>query len=334
MTGGSSYIITLPKEWVKTSNIQKNDPIGLMQQSDGTLLVTSQMNREDSKKTMDFKIDDKSDQTFLYRRLIAAYIAGYNRLIIKSQNRMPPNMRNIIRKFTQNTIGQEVVEETDNSITIKDLLNPAEMPFQRTIKRMFIMVKAMYEDAIESLKNNDKTTAKDVMERDNEVDRLHWLVARQHNIISSNYSFAEKMNITVEEATTSFLISRRLERIGDHVVKIAENSLEVIDKKLDKKIIDEIEKASEFSLKLLNQSVGAYTKKDISEANENIEKLKQLDKLCENVKKVGLKQDSIISLPIGYIVESIGRIGEYGEDISEHVINQYISEKSKKMIKK
>ncbi len=334
MTGGSSYIITLPKEWVITSNIQKNDPVGLLQQSDGTLLVTSKMNREDAKKTMDFKVDEKSDQTFLYRRLISAYIAGYNQIIIESKNRMPPNMRGIIRKFTQSTIGQEVVEETDNSITIKDLLNPTEMPFHRTIKRMYIMVKAMYEDSVEALRLNDKTIAEDVIQRDDEVDRLHWLIARQHNIILSNYSFAEKMGISVEEATTSFLISRRIERIGDHIVKISQNSLDIIDKNIDKKIIDEIEKASNFSLKLLNQSIGAYTKKDISEANENINKLKKLDNLCENVKKIGLKQDPMLSLSLGYIVESIGRIGEYGEDISEHVINQYISEESKKVIKK
>lgn len=330
MTGGSSYIITLPKEWIKTTKIQKNDPVGLLQQSDGTLLVTSQMNREDIKKTMNFFVDDKSDQTFLYRKLIAAYIIGYNKIIIKSENRIPPNMRRIIRKFTQSTIGQEVIEETNDSIIIKDLLNPAEMPFQRTIKRMYIMVKGMYEDSIDSLKTNDQKIAEDVIQRDDEIDRLHWLIARQHNIILSNYSFAEKMNITIGEATTSFLISRRIERIGDHVVKITENILSLIEKKIDKKIMDEIEKASNYSIELLNKSIAAYTKKDIFEANENIEKLKKLDKLCENVKKIGFKQDPFIALSCGYIIESIGRIGEYTQDISEHVINQYVNEVSKK----
>ena len=46
MTGGSSFIITLPKEWVKKLNIGKNDPIGLIQQPDGSLLVTPKMDKE------------------------------------------------------------------------------------------------------------------------------------------------------------------------------------------------------------------------------------------------------------------------------------------------
>ncbi|GAG48430.1 unnamed protein product, partial [marine sediment metagenome] len=43
ITGGSSYVITLPKEWIKSTNVKKNDPLGLIPQSDGTLLITSKM---------------------------------------------------------------------------------------------------------------------------------------------------------------------------------------------------------------------------------------------------------------------------------------------------
>jgi phosphate uptake regulator len=39
-TGGSSYIMTLPKEWIDAQKIKKNDPIGIEEQVDGTLLIT------------------------------------------------------------------------------------------------------------------------------------------------------------------------------------------------------------------------------------------------------------------------------------------------------
>jgi len=42
---------------------------------------------------------------------------------------MSPHAKMTVRKFTQNTIGQEIVEETDTKVVIKDILNPAEMPF-------------------------------------------------------------------------------------------------------------------------------------------------------------------------------------------------------------
>jgi len=33
-TGGSSYVMTLPKEWIDAQKIKKNDPIGIEEQSD------------------------------------------------------------------------------------------------------------------------------------------------------------------------------------------------------------------------------------------------------------------------------------------------------------
>ena len=326
MTGGSSYIVTLPKDWIKHLNIQKNDPIGLFRQTDGTLLISPKMNREQTERIKEFKVDDKTNKDFLFRNLIGAYIAGYNSIKLKSNSRMPTNVRITVRNFTQTTIGQEVVEETDNSIYLKDLLNPAEMPFHRTIKRMHIMVKGMYDDAIYSLKNNDKQLAEDIIKRDNEIDRLHWLVARQHNIIQRNVNFAEKMGISSEYATTAFLISRILERIGDHVIRITNNFISLSDFNLDKKIVEKIEDAGNLSIQILNKSVGSFSKKDINEANENIGSVKKLEKKCLDISTLALKQDQEITISIGYIVESIRRIGEYAGDISETVINQLITE--------
>lgn len=324
MTGGSSFIITLPKEWIKTANIKKNDPLGLFRQTDGTLLITSKINREQTQRAKEFDVNISTDQNFLLRQLVGAYISGFNSIKIQSKERISPSIRVTVRKFTQTTIGQEVVEETDKSIIIKDLLNPAEMPFNRTIKRMHIMLKGMYEDTIHSLKNKEKQLAKDVLTRDNDIDRLHWLIARQHNIILRNVNFAEKMGTTTNNATTSFLISRIMERIGDHIIKIAENILKIIDNKLDQKTIERIDKSSKLSLNILNKTIGAFFKKDIREANENIEMVKKLKEECEKINELALNQDSAVTISLGNIIESIRRIGEYAEDISETVINHLV----------
>ncbi len=326
MTGGSSYIITLPKDWVKSVNIGKNDPIGLLQQPDGTLLVTPKMDKEHTKKSITFKVESEIKQDFLFRKLIGSYIAGFNAITIESKPRIQPKTRSTIRKFIQTTIGQEVVEETDTSITVKDLLNPSEMPFHRTIKRMHIIVKGMYEDAITSIKKNDKRLAEDVIRRDSEIDRLHWLVARQHRIIQQNVNFVEKMGITVDTATTAYLISRILERIGDHVNRIASYVILLLQNPIDEELIKKLDYASTQSLSLLNRSIGAFSKKEIKEANETIDLSDKLEVLCEEIDKLALKQNTPTAISLGYIVESIRRIGEYAEDISETVINHLIGE--------
>ena len=323
ITGGSSYIITLPKEWIKASNIKKNDPVGLLLQSDGTLLITSKMKQEQLYKTKEFDANKIPKETFLLRKLIGAYISGYTSIIIKSPTRMPASTRNVIRTFTQNTIGQEIVEETDNSITLKDLLNPTEMPFDRTIKRMQIIVKGMSEDTLKALKTSDKKLSEEVILRDTEVDRLHWLIARQYHMILQNVSLAEKMNLTISLASTYFLISRIIERIGDHNVRIAQN---IQNLKTNHQIIDKIEKASILSLDIFNKSISSFFRKDIRASNENIDSVEKLEKLCEELNTLALQQKGIIVISVGYIVESIRRIGEYAENICETAINYLVDE--------
>ena len=229
VTGGSSYVITLPKEWVKSSSIKKNDPLGIFIQSDGTLMITSKMTKDQQQKIKEFDVTSISDKKYILRQLIAAYIAGYNTIKVFSQNRLTPEIRGIIRNFTQTTIGQEVIEETDKTIILKDLLNPTEMPFDRTIKRMFIIVKGMHEETIKCLENKDTASLEFVSSRDLEVNRLQWLIARQHNTILQKVSIAEKMNVTISLSSTYFLISRIIERIGDHYVKISKNFKSLIE---------------------------------------------------------------------------------------------------------
>ena len=237
---------------------------------------------------------------------------------------MPPFARTVVRQFTQMTIGQEVVEETDSSITIKDLLDPLEMPFTSTIRRMYVIVKSMLEDAIETLKNWDNVLAEDVISRDNDVDRLHWLISRQCSILLRNVNLAEKLDITPGIAVNYFLISKFIERIGDHAVNIVKNIQKLEEKKLDNKIIEKIDTSSELSLQIFNNSIRSLFEKKMNASNQCIETIPKLVSQCEKINTLALSQKGIIAISVGNIVESIRRAGEYSGDIAESVINHLI----------
>ncbi len=326
MTGGSSYIVTLPKHWIQSLGIQKNDPLHIHVQSDGSLLLTPRVIQDHEQRNIEFDTRTIQKPTYLLQRLIGAYIAGYTTLKITSPSRITVQDRNIIRSFTQLAIGPEVVEETDTSVTLKDLLNPIEMPLDRTIKRMHIIVKGMLEDAMRALETRDPLLADDVQSRDNDVDRLHWLVARQYNILLHNINLAEKMNMTIGMASTCFFIGRIIERIGDHAVKITQNVPRLIDTNTDQKIINQLLNANTLALDIFNKSISAFFKKDIGASHETIDTVKNLETLCEEINALVPKQKGSIALSVGYVVESTRRIGEYAEDISENVINYLVAE--------
>ena len=322
VTGGASYIISLPKEWAKSMGIKKNDSLGIITQPDGTLLITPRITGKSEEKVKEINVDVISDSTYLYRLLIGAYIAGYTMIRIKSDKTIPFFAGAVVRKFTQIAIGQEIVEESENYITIKDLLDPVEMPFIKTIKRMYVIVKSMHRDAISALNNGDKELIRDdIMMRDDDVDRLHWLIMRQQNMVLRNVFIAKKMNISAETAVTYSLVSKIIERIGDHAVRIANN---IPNEKVNRKILDTIMFASNLVLNILDRSMDSFFKRNIKEANDNIKSLQKLEELCDKINHLALKESSELSISLGYITDSIRRTGEYCADLSEYVINLLI----------
>ena len=65
MTGGSSFVITLPKDCINSLKIKKNDPLGLVVQSDGTLLITPKSDSRDDERLKEFDVDDVDDPKFM-----------------------------------------------------------------------------------------------------------------------------------------------------------------------------------------------------------------------------------------------------------------------------
>lgn len=131
------------------------------------------------------------------------------------------------------------------------------------------------------------------------------------------------MNITLEDASNYQLISRFLERIADHAVKIAKSVLRINFEKIDKDLLNNITKASKLSLDLLNLSLDAWLQNSLSLANENIESIEKLTMECEKI-EFGSNNSAEYAVEIGYIIESIRRTGEYSSDISEIIINNLI----------
>jgi phosphate uptake regulator len=329
ITGGSSYIISLPKEWAKAHKIKKNDPLAISVQPDGNLLVSPRISREQVQRVKELDLSGIRDATALFRLLIAAYIDGFTVIRIRGERRLPPFVRRAVRDFTQMTIGQEVAEETDQSVTIKDLLNPMEMPFDRTLKRMTVIVRSMHEDAIAALETGNPALAQDVVSRDNDVDRLHWLVARQFNLVLIDPNLSRNMNLTLSRTASYYVMSRIVERIGDHAVRIAENVPVLLSVRVEKGLLSDLKEASGMGLDLLQKSTRAFFEDDMDAAQAHLAAVAALEERCTGIthRASPLKGEAAVAL--GAIIGSIQRIGEYSADICENTINHLVAEPGK-----
>jgi phosphate uptake regulator len=331
-TGGSSYIITLPKEWlmsiIDNESEIKGTELGLIVQSDHSLLVTPYLTGRKFQRNQRIDLEKINDPKYLFRYLISTYITGYTEIELVSEKAIDPSTRTAIRKFIQTVRYQEIIEETENYIHIKDLLDPEEMPFPNLIQRMSMTAKNMHKDAVYALKNQDRNLLENIITRDNDVDRLHWLMTRITNMLLRDASLSEKIHIQPETAANMFLLSRIIERIADHGVRFAENALNLVDYSLDKEVTDQIDTAVTLGLDVFQNSIDALFDNDISKANENIDMVEQLYKLSQGIMDYTFKQESVLAIPLDNIVESIRRLGEYSRDISENVMNNILLERA------
>ena len=73
VTGDSTYIISLPKTWVKKNKLDKGDVLSVVEKGDEVVLRL----KDEKEKEFEVKIQT-SDAEFLSRLLITKYIQGYD----------------------------------------------------------------------------------------------------------------------------------------------------------------------------------------------------------------------------------------------------------------
>jgi phosphate uptake regulator len=266
-------------------------------------------------------IDEMSDSKALLRELIGCYVTGYDIIEIRSKRRIPPQLKRAVHDFTRRVIGPEIIEEGSELIVIQDVADHADLAMRKIVRRMHLMARNMIIEALESVIELDKDLAKDVIERDDEVDRLHWFVEKQHSMTGRNPSFAAKMKTDLLESNAMLAASKALERIADHATRIA-HAVDVLkSSKISESIIEQLKKLSKEAVSILDKSMDSFFRKDSTMANQCIEETADLRQKTNLFLEEVMKQKGKTAVGLAFIAESIERTGGYSSDIAEIAIN-------------
>src|SRR2546427_10751097 len=253
LTGGSTYVVSLPKPWIVATGLRAGDTVFLDSMADGSLTVLPRPAEKAPPRKKVFEVKGAETRDHLLRKLIGAYISGFGIIEIRSKPEEAPFVRRVTREFCRMAIGPEIIEETRTATVIQDLSDPAELSPEKCLRRMYMTVRAMLEDAIVALKTRDDALAKDVAQRDQEVDRLYWMVAKQHHLANIAPPGASDA-LTRIGLHNHRLVAKLIERVGDHAQRIAEASLSIHEKTLDARLLKELEAASAASTAILDKA--------------------------------------------------------------------------------
>ncbi|MGP8323576.1 MAG: PhoU domain-containing protein [Methanosarcinaceae archaeon] len=309
VTGKSTYIITLPKKWAVDSGLVAGSLVKISYQDDGSIAITPPAH-DSPPPAKRLELEGKSTDEIM-RDIIGAYVMGYPAIEFHA-DRISKEMKKKIKSISQNLIGLEVVEETDTRIVIQDLLDAGEFAMVTGLKRISSLVFMMLDGLITYLDTKDDEILREVISRDDEVDRAYLLISKQF-INRLNLSRVLKIDeLSLIEAFYYRLAAGNLERIGDHAVKIADAFIHtgVPDAALD------IRESVRISQNLVANSIESLRKSNASLANDVLSENATTKKLLSK----SMDTTAVASSP-EIIFDSLSRTGDYAANIAELAID-------------
>lgn len=187
---------------------------------------------------------------------------------------------------------------------------------------MSSMVEEMLKDAITALKDKNVELARDVITRDDIIDKKEIDIQELCVlVIATQQPVAKDLRLLA----SAFKIITNLERIADHAVNISEITIQFKDEKYIKPLID-IPRLSEIAIEVVNLSIDAYVNLDISKVKQIIEKENTIDNLFRQVYRELITymledpQKNIAQATRFIFISSyLERVGDHGTNIFESV---------------
>lgn len=326
-TGKSSYIISLPKKWVKDIGLKPGDQVSVVRQGNSLLQIgPSKKINPKSIKEATIQVGSDDDASVPIRKLIALYILGFNVINVRGKNgRLQTSQREAVKDIVRKMLmGTEITADSTDGITIQVLINTIELSIDAAFKRMLLIAKSMLKDALLALQESNSELAKEVIKSDDEVDRFSFYIIRQLNIAIENEYLLPDMGLMQPRDCLGYrLIVKSVERAADHAANIAADILEMKEP-VGNGVVTKMIAMSNLALEVLDDACLSLFKRDYEEAEKAIEKSKKIAVLEKQL----IKNNTLTNLSEVYriklITENIRRIAEYASDIAEIVLNMTV----------
>ena len=279
--GKNSFVISLPKAWVERNKLSKGSEINI-DETPSTVLISPKQ-KENISETKIKKINCEEYGKKVGRSIISAYINNYSIIEIYGQNLTEYTKE--IEDITHNLVALEIMEQTPRKIIIKDFLNTQDISIENIIKRMDIIIRAMFSEIEDIFNKNEKV---DLNKRDYDVNRLFYVGQKLLNKLLDNPTLSKTLNVEIRETIFYWQIIDSLEKIADQQKRFARNLVEI---QKDKQTKEALKTSFESVTKQYLDIIKALYKLEKHEADLVLSNKTQiLNSLEDSMEKTLLKQ--------------------------------------------
>lgn len=236
---GGSYVISLPKNWVRNFNLVEKNSLAIDIRSDGSLIISPKLEQSEV---------DLKDELVLHsspyvgRELVKNCLSGQTNLVIISDKEIESNLRNEIRWLVNGLPNTEITEEQRQRIVIQNF-GYKQIPTKKLIQRLLYLIADMFdylkEGSIEELKYNFI-----------QLRKFYFiLVTHIRTYLRTGVYVSEDQDFTPLEAMDFRMFCEKIQEIG----KILR------DLRLSENVVDFFNEIHQY----FNDVMNAYLKKDL-----------------------------------------------------------------------
>lgn len=202
--GNSSYVVTIPNEWIKINKLDKGDFISI-KQFENSLIITPQKEKEE--KIIEINIDNMPLKIF-NKKLMSYYLKNFKYIKLVG-NKVIERIEEI-RIIKEKLSSIEIYEIGKDFILLKDLTNPQSFEIYDLIYKVIDVVKILFDEIMQESRHHF------IMQIDSNINKLTFLMWKTINYnLDRQEKIAENKN-----AIYYWRIASSLETIGDILKRI------------------------------------------------------------------------------------------------------------------
>ncbi|MEM2104416.1 MAG: phosphate uptake regulator PhoU [Candidatus Bathyarchaeia archaeon] len=311
-TPSGTFFVCLPKDWAERYGLNRGSVVTVSETGDGKLLIDPEYCVAPSPR-----ITTSKPGPFLSREIVGNYLLGFDIIRVEAKENISLEMRELVKKTVSRLVGLEIVEEDYSKIVLQCLLEPSGFPPEKILRRGYTIAAGMQRDIVNALVNGDVHMAKSVIARDEEVNRLYFLLVRILRTIIQNPNLSEKLGVQPIDCLDYRLAASLVEAIGDECVRIAFKVINLEGAKLTDDLKKLIVELHGLIFEAHENALTAFFVGDV-EAAEGVRSMQdKIEKVLGVIEKSATEQCLDIVSPVLAAVSTLHQIYKHSVDIAD-----------------
>lgn len=219
--GGSTYTVSVPKEWAHEHHIEAGEHVHLYTHGDGSLVVRSSQTEGEGLSECTVELADEAPET-IEQVVRGLYAAGFDRITVAAAGGFDSPQRRRVTSVARDTVGMQVVTTDDEAITVRSLLDASDVSVQQSVLQLQFIALSVHRSAVDELVDGDGSGHADLRDRADEVHRLAGMVVRHFNRSLTDFEETDALGVSRPALFMHCRVAREYERFADDSLTLAE----------------------------------------------------------------------------------------------------------------